>query len=703
MPPKTPTQLDPQVVNLAKAIRQTESGGDFTIKGKSGEYGAYQFTNDTWNAQSQKFGINVPLNKATPEQQNAVAYNQIKEWKDAGHNVAQIASMWNAGSGEPNAYTGTFSNGKPSVGTNSFGAKYGVPDYAYQVANNYQTYKKQSGDATPDVSQGTPQTPQTDQPPSVGGFIQNVASSAGNLLGGLGNAVMHPIDTISNVASTAAGGVEKLFGANNQDTQNFDNLVSSYGKKYGGSSIGEVVHNIGHTLYTDPVGAALDLSVVLDGAGAALGAAGKIADVSKATELAKTSDFISSTKGILDSGSPEAIKALQTPGTLTKIADAVKTAATYSNPISGAVNASKYVLGKAGSATLGIGSQIVGESPELLTDLVKNYQDYSKTAIEANSRGGLTTELGNAIDKIEETKSATGTGYDAIRNSGSIANVPTDSIIQTFADNGLKVTKDAGGKWTIAAPTADTTLSSADVAHFKSFLDQFGNDQLNANQFLNARTKLAEYSNYEGKTNASTSLARDLRENVYNQVGRPQIQGLTELDAKMKPQIDAWKGIKKEFLVKDASTGEWTLKPNTASKLANALKAGKEPLVAKLEEIMPGITRKLEVLKNIEELEKKVGITTANYVKGGAEIWGVATGNIPLAVGMIIAHPSVANQILRGFGFVGAKAVLPVLGRVRALIGMLPPGAVMETAKLGTISNEVNAKQNQPIRESLKQ
>lgn len=133
--------LDPQVVNLAKAIRQSESGGDFNAKGKSGEHGAYQFTEPTWSGASKKYGVNITLKDATPEQQNEVAYKQIKEWKDAGHNVGQIASMWNAGEGEPDAYKGTFSNGKPATGTNKFGAKYDVPAYAKSVATAYQSLK----------------------------------------------------------------------------------------------------------------------------------------------------------------------------------------------------------------------------------------------------------------------------------------------------------------------------------------------------------------------------------------------------------------------------------------------------------------------------------------------------------------------------------------------------------------------------------
>lgn len=141
-------QLDEGVVNLAKAIRQSESGGNFNATGKSGEHGAYQFTEPTWKTQASKYGIDVPLKEATPEQQNAVAYNKIKEWKDAGHDVTQIASMWNAGEGEPDAYTGKFGSnagshkaGDPSIGVNKYGAKYDVPAYAKSVSEAYLKLK----------------------------------------------------------------------------------------------------------------------------------------------------------------------------------------------------------------------------------------------------------------------------------------------------------------------------------------------------------------------------------------------------------------------------------------------------------------------------------------------------------------------------------------------------------------------------------
>ena len=73
-----PTQLDPEAVNLAKAIRQHESGGDFNAKGKSGESGAYQFTAPTWQGYAKDVlgNANAPM---TPENQNQVAYTKIKQ------------------------------------------------------------------------------------------------------------------------------------------------------------------------------------------------------------------------------------------------------------------------------------------------------------------------------------------------------------------------------------------------------------------------------------------------------------------------------------------------------------------------------------------------------------------------------------------------------------------------------------------------
>jgi hypothetical protein len=135
MNPQQTQQLDNDVINLTKAIRQVESGGKLDARGASGEFGGYQFTPDTWKAYSSEVGLNVPLEQANREQQNQVAYNKIKQWKDQGYNIGQVASMWNAGQGRPNAYQ------EDHRGVNSYGVQYDTPGYAQKVAEAYQGIK----------------------------------------------------------------------------------------------------------------------------------------------------------------------------------------------------------------------------------------------------------------------------------------------------------------------------------------------------------------------------------------------------------------------------------------------------------------------------------------------------------------------------------------------------------------------------------
>lgn len=228
-------QLDQQAVTLAKAIRQTESGGDFSARGKSGEFGAYQFTEPTWNNYASQYGVNVPLAQATPQQQNEVAYKKIKEWKDKGYNVGQISSMWNAGDGEPEAYKGTFSNGQPSVRKGVKGkVDFSVPDYAHSVASAYQQYKQ--GNSNPII---TPNASSVNQPTGLGGtnpqdkigekiidnsatrYIASKVPSAGTVGSFLGDAANYFTRGFTDLAAipvqAGVAGYNKLTGSNVQD------------------------------------------------------------------------------------------------------------------------------------------------------------------------------------------------------------------------------------------------------------------------------------------------------------------------------------------------------------------------------------------------------------------------------------------------------------------------------------------------------
>lgn len=184
-------QLDQQVVNLTKAIRQIE-GGVNAGAGASGEIGAYQFTPETWERYSKETGVNVPLEQANLQQRNEVAYKKIKAWKDQGYNVGQIASMWNAGEGNPDAYKQDFR------GVNSMGVSYDTPAYAEKVATIYQQLKGQN------IQQ--PQGYQTTPAPSVNVNNQPVVSGEGSYLQQLENVGKERVNQISTAIQKGISG-----------------------------------------------------------------------------------------------------------------------------------------------------------------------------------------------------------------------------------------------------------------------------------------------------------------------------------------------------------------------------------------------------------------------------------------------------------------------------------------------------------------
>jgi hypothetical protein len=128
-----------------------------------------------------------------------------------------------------------------------------------------------------------------EQGASVGGFVQNALSSAGNLVGDTAKAVLHPIDTLSAAADTVGGGIIKGLKAvgvpGEMDQQQegavkkFDSIADHYRQRYGS------LKGIAKTLYEDPAGAVVDASIAAEGAGAALRGAGA---ASNAAGLART-------------------------------------------------------------------------------------------------------------------------------------------------------------------------------------------------------------------------------------------------------------------------------------------------------------------------------------------------------------------------------------------------------------------------------
>lgn len=308
-------QLDPTLVNLAKALRDNEGGLDPTKRGKSGEYGMYQFMPDTWKSKAAAAGVNVPLEQSTKEQQNEVAYKTLARWKQEhpDWNVGNFASAWNAGEGAPNAYQ------ENHKGTNAQGVAYDTPTYAKKVADSYQKYKGGSTPPTEEVagaSTSKPPKPDYDtygasfpvseeelNSTSLGTTLGTTAKAVGNLpssflnLGkGLLSAIAHPIQTLGGIGGTVVGTTENVLGKNKNNPSEAQQLANSVGKaftdRYGS------VRNAARSATNDPAGVGADVLSILYGGSAALdkfaGTTG--ADIASATARQGFDNF--GTKGL---------------------------------------------------------------------------------------------------------------------------------------------------------------------------------------------------------------------------------------------------------------------------------------------------------------------------------------------------------------------------------------------------------------------
>jgi len=133
----------------------------------------------------------------------------------------------------------------------------------------------------------TPKTGFRPEKKTIEGFIGNVGKSGVNLAKNMGESLINVVNpdleknTIANLAGTAIDTGKYIVG-DRSDTNKFRQLADFYKTRYGG------LENIGNTLYNDPVGAAMDVSMVAGGAGA-LAKAGGLGRTASA--LNKVSEF----------------------------------------------------------------------------------------------------------------------------------------------------------------------------------------------------------------------------------------------------------------------------------------------------------------------------------------------------------------------------------------------------------------------------
>lgn len=687
-------QLDPIALNIAKAIRQTETGGNYNAKGASGEHGAYQFTRPTWDRYAKQFGISSSLDNSTPSQQNEVAYKKVKEWSDNGYNVGQIASMWNAGDGEPNAYTGKFSDGSPSSSKisgkpNKYGAKYDVPAYATSVAKAYQTLKG-GGQVSIDPNNpssiaGTQMEKQSDpygatNPASAndnlltGGLktIENIPSSALNLAKNLGSVIMHPLTTVKNIGDVLSGGIE---GAMDKlgITQALGGQVTDTAEKQQAGAVWQglkdrygSLDNIRKTIEDDPTGFAFDVATILEGGGSAIKGASLLGDSSKIAEL---------TAGMSEAEKASFIADLSKSGALGKGAEIgqglinkgkVVNPLTYAGEAAGLI---KKGLGRVASDTMGVVTGTGGETiRQGLQATIEGGDAYNafKNGLKGNvDPEELVSQAQGALKEVIDNRSASYQKMlEGLKEDPGIYN-PTpiqDTLNKQLNKFGIKETE-KGLDFSRSKFALDKT-AQGDITNLYELVKGWGSSEgdLSAVGVDNLKQIIDSYYSPNSNYRAITSDLRNSAKNVLKNA-----PGYTN---EMKNYADASDWINDTR--KGLSLGDKAMTETAFKKLTTAFKQNNEWRASALKELDDITGGQLKASIAGQQLSSIVPRGLAKFGVGleGIEAMHAAltggAGVIPLLASMMVSSPRLVGEFIKvlGLGTRGTKFIMNYLGKM---------------------------------------
>lgn len=138
--------------------------------------------------------------------------------------------------------------------------------------------------------------------------VSNIPSSAGKFLGGIANAVMHPVDTAGNALKTVTGLAQQMTpstpgqeqtGIGREYVPYAEAVENNLKQRYGGLS------NIANTIKTDPVGTAADVATVAGGVSGLARGASLAADAANLPRVAGTAGRVADTAAtVSDAANP---------------------------------------------------------------------------------------------------------------------------------------------------------------------------------------------------------------------------------------------------------------------------------------------------------------------------------------------------------------------------------------------------------------
>ena len=658
------TGTDMDALNLTHAIALVESGSNgkpnYNATGDAGtSKGAYQWQPGNFEAAAKSAGLDP--NDFSPENQDKVAYSEVKAYKDKGYDPGQIASLWNSGS--PN----NWQNHSGTTTINGQKISYDTPAYVKKVQQHYQQIKGQTPQTpTPDVSQGTQPDPNapdtygatfkssaTDNPLQAGAkAVGNIPSSFFNLVGGLFNAVTHPIKTVEGIGNAFAGGVEegwnKLTGGNtsNEATQTFDSLKKALYDRYG------TLDNAARSATNDPMGVGSDILAILEG-GATL-----------ADKLAGTTGV-----DIAQTAAEDSVKNFDETGAMTmpKVGEGKYSGmlnrglSAVAEPVANAV---KYPFGVAKNATTGLLGGLTGKGGGAVNEAfnagTQGWNAY-KTFMGALKGGADPEEIVNstkgAYDEVVNVRNQTYKDFLSSlgdqKSSLDISPINDEINTKLFADRasgGMGIVKNADGTLDFSRSTIRfNTSAQNDINKIYDTMKTFGTQAGDRTPLGVDSLKQSFYSLDKPSSDVrafTTAIAKKTR-SVLNDV-----PGYTKEMADYSDMTDNIQNMRQALSLGDNAQIETTF-----NKILKAVK-GSDPIknqfIKELDEVTGG--------KLIPKIAGSMlsPVTAKGLVGHLAEIGGVGAiiggaGFMPLIISMMTTSPKLVGALIATLGLGAGK------------------------------------------------
>lgn len=672
--PASPSQADPAIISLMHGVVASEgtSGDPETLgdKNAQGEYtaaGIGQWSNENAQGEPQALSAGqVPANFAADAKQygldptdfslanqNKVLYAVLASDKAAGLTPQQALSKWN--SGRANAYL-TDPVESTSVGSSSTQNVAAYVDKGMAAAQAYA--KKQSGSGygyvTPPASASAPAPePQAGAEPAApaagepAGAAPTFAASASDspLAAGLKTAGNLP----SSAYSFGKGVLQSLnpvaiASALGQIPAAFTSAVDANG--------GDVAKTIEETISAMPK-ALYDTVVPQFGKDLA---AGKFSSAQQDVEnnpVGSIAPFVFAGKGAAEG--IDAATGADTSGAV----DAAM--AKVASPVTAVASKVGDLAGKAAGTAGSVARYAFGQATGLEPSTIKTIEANPDVDFSTVNRASLGDVIKTGLDDRETTLGETGAGYDAIKTGKPItvdAGFLGNAIEQATGLKLQDVESEGTGYGKFAADATSKIDAPGDITKIQRLYDawqpRFDEGTMTPDDFLTLRTKLAgiAYNDLGIKNGDMAGAAENIRSSL-NAEFRDQIPGLAEKDSDYSSQLSELKNLRKGILDKN---GELT--DGAINKIAKAAGKGKDAFLSRLEEISPGITGKIQILKAAEDLESAGGNKVGTYARSAGTVFGGVAGYAaggPLAAiagalaEMVLQNPDVATSIIKTY------------------------------------------------------